>query len=445
MEDKKNTISILMLPWLAHGHISPFLELAKKLTNRNFHIYMCSTPINLSSIKKNVTKKYSQSIELVELHLPSLPNLPPHYHTTNGLPPHLMNTLKKAFEFASPNFSKILKTLNPDLVIYDFNQPWAAKSASSMNIPAVQFLTFSAAVLANLALLMFDKPGEKFPFPEIYLREYEMLQIKKSMEESKDVKTLVNEALRQSRDIILVKTCRDFEGKYMDYLSKLVLKKIVPVGLLVQDTIDQDDHEKIIMQWLDKKKKNSTIFASFGSEYFLTKEEIHEVAQGLELSKVNFIWVIRFPQGEENSIQDVLPQGFFERIGERGIVLEKWAPQATILQHTSIGGFVSHCGWSSFMESIKFGVPIIAMPMHIDQPINARLVEYIGMGVEALRDENGKLQSEEIANVIRKVVIEESGEIVREKARELSEKMNMKGDEEMDGVVEELVALCNNK
>ncbi|WMV53592.1 hypothetical protein MTR67_046977 [Solanum verrucosum] len=295
---------------------------------------------------------------------------------------------------------------------------------------------------------MFDKSGEKFPFPEIYLREHEMLQIKKSLEESKDenYKDPFNDALRLSRDIVLVKTSRDFEGKYIDYLSKLVSKKIVPVGSLVQDSIDQDhDHEEIIMQWLDKKEECSSVFVSFGSEYFLSKEEMHEVAQGLELSKVNFIWVIRFPQGEKNSIQDVLPQGFLERVGERGMVLEKWAPQAAILQHRSTGGFVSHCGWSSVMESMKFGVPIIAMPMHIDQPMNARIVEYIGMGVEALRDENGKLQSEEIAKVIREVVIEESGEGVRKKTKELSEKMNMKGDEEIDGVVEELVALCNNK
>nr|XP_009609569.1 UDP-glucosyltransferase 29-like [Nicotiana tomentosiformis] len=199
------------------------------------------------------------------------------------------------------------------------------------------------------------------------------------------------------------------------------------------------------MQWLDKKEKSSTVFVSFGSEYFLSNEEILAVAQGLELSKVNFIWVIRFPQGERISIADAVPEVFLERVGDRGKILEEWAPQANILQHPSTGGFVSHCGWSSFMESMKFGVPIIAMPMHIDQPMNARLVEYIGLGVEAVRDENGKLQSEEIAKAIRKVVMEESGEPVRKKARELSEKMNEKGDEEIDGVVEELVSLCGNK
>ncbi|KAK4359685.1 hypothetical protein RND71_021914 [Anisodus tanguticus] len=443
MESKKNTISVLMLPWLAHGHISPFLELAKKLTNRNFHIYMCSTPVNLISIKKSVRKKYSQSIELVEIHLPSLPNLPPHYHTTNGLPPHLMNTLKTAFEMAAPIFSKILQTLKPDLVIYDYNQPWAADSASSMNIPAVQLLTFGAAVV-SLAIHMSEDTEEKFPFPEIYLREYEMRSLKEAINESAGNKFPFDEALKRSRDIILVKTSRDFEGKYMDYLSTLVSKRIVPVGSLVQESIDRDDYEEIT-QWLDKKEKYSTVFVSFGTEYFLSNEQIHAVAQGLELSKVNFIWVIRFPQGETINIRDALPEGFLERVGESGMVMEGWAPQATILQHKSIGGFVSHCGWSSFMESMKFGVPIIAMPMHIDQPMNARLVEYIGMGVEAVRDENGKLQSKEIEKVIRKVVVEESGEAVKEKARELSEKMNINGDEEIDGVVEELMALCSNK
>lgn len=38
------------------------------------------------------------------------------------------------------------------------------------------------------------------------------------------------------------------------------------------------------------------------------------------------------------------------------------------------------------MESMKFGVPIVAMPMHFDQSMNAKLVEYVGVGVEVKRD-----------------------------------------------------------
>ncbi|WMV53537.1 hypothetical protein MTR67_046922 [Solanum verrucosum] len=46
---------------------------------------------------------------------------------------------------------------------------------------------------------------------------------------------------------------------------------------------------------------------------------------------------------------------------------------------------------------------------------------------------------------IRKVVVEESGEAMRKKTKELNEKLSAKGDEETYGVVEELVTLCNKK
>lgn len=65
------------------------------------------------------------------------------------------------------------------------------------------------------------------------------------------------------------------------------------MGTLVQDPVIEDENKEI-MEWLDKKEKNSVVFVSFGSEYFLSKEERLEVAKALELSQVNFVWVIRY-------------------------------------------------------------------------------------------------------------------------------------------------------
>ncbi|KAH7841162.1 hypothetical protein Vadar_026446 [Vaccinium darrowii] len=113
--------------------------------------------------------------------------------------------------------------------------------------------------------------------------------------------------------------------------------------------------------------------------------------------------------------------------------------------HSSTGGFVSHCGWNSVLESIKFGVPIIAMPMHLDQPLNARLVEDVGVGMEVKRDDNGRLDRKEIARVITRIVLEKNGKEVRNKARELSEKITAKEVEEIGGVVEEVVQLCGKR
>ncbi|KAI3497630.1 hypothetical protein L1887_33072 [Cichorium endivia] len=437
--------TILMFPWLGHGHISPFLELSKKLVNTNlFDIYICSTPANLNSIKKPLGTEYGSPIQLIELHLPTLPELPPELHTTNGLPPHLMPVLKKAFDMASDRFARVMKTLQPDLLIYDIIQPWAPVAAAALEIPSLVFITTSAAA-TMVHFHLSTRTGIALPFPKIYYRSYEYARILKSLENKDKEKDLVMECVNRSSGLVLVKSFKDIEGKYCDYLSVLTDKKIVPVGPLVADTYPVEDvKQNSVIQWLDTKATGSTVFVSFGSEYFLSNDDLEEIAYGLELSNVNFIWVLRFPKVDQRklSLSEALPFGFLERVKDRGLVIEGWAPQAKILGHKNIGGFVSHCGWSSAMEAMKFGVPVIAMPMHLDQPINARLVEEVGIGVEVVRDENGQLSREKMAAVVQHVVVSNSGEVVREKAKKMSADLSVKGEEEIDAVVVELLQLC---
>ncbi|KAL2535184.1 UDP-glycosyltransferase 91B1 [Abeliophyllum distichum] len=438
------TIRILMFPWLGYGHITPYLELAKKLTTRNFIIYLCSTPANLCCIKQKISEKYAHSIQLVSLHLPTLPGLPPHLHTTNGLPLDLMPTLKEAFDMAEPEFANILSAIKPDLLIYDFLQPWAPLAASVQNIPAVEFIT-SSSTMTSFMFHYFKKPGVEFPFTKIYFRDYESKFLDKllSCASNPEEKDRASEGVARSCKIVLIKGSRIIEGKYIDYVSELVGKKFVTVGSLVQE-LGPDDEDFKITEWLNKKEKKSTVFVSFGSEYFLSNEEIEEIAHGLELSNTNFIWVLRFPKGEERKLEETLPKGFLERVGERGLVVEGWAPQLKILGHDNIGGFLSHCGWNSVLESMHFGIPIIAVPMHLDQPIIARFVEDIGVGVEVVRDSKGQLHKERLAEVIKQVVMEKSGEFVRIKAVEMKVKISEKGDQEIDEVVAELVDVCTS-
>ncbi|CAL5363376.1 unnamed protein product [Camellia sinensis] len=447
MDSKQSKMNVLMLPWLAQGHITPFLELAKKLTHKNFHIYLCSTPINLKSIKKRITDKYSLSIELVEIHLPTSPELPPHHHTTNGLPLHLNSTLQEAFEMASPDFSNILKTLSPDLVIHDFKPSSAQSIASSYNIPAVQLMTAGAAVV-SFGSHMFNHPDVEFPFPAIRLHEFqEKLFRQMVMDVARTAKEKQSTPVNNDQppcNITLFNTFRELEGKYIDHLSVTGDKRVVPVGPLVQGIVDDEKEHSEIIQWLENKGEYSTLFVSFGSEYFMSKEEIEEIAHGLEFSKVNFIWVVRFPEGEKVEVEAVLPKGFIDRVGVRGLMVEGWAPQARILAHSSTGGFVSHCGWNSMLESLFYGVPIVAIPIHFEQPLNAKLVEEVGVAMEVNRDMNGRLNREEIAQVIRKVVVEKSGEDIRMKARNFGVKIRRKGDEEIDEAVEVLMQLCKD-
>lgn len=167
--EQGSVLSILMLPWLAHGHLSPFLELAKCLSRNNILIHLVSTPVNLSSLSSQMNHKAFPSINLTPLHLPSLPSLPPHLHTTKHLPSHLMPTLKTAFDLSRPAFSSLLHDLRPDLLVYDFLQPWAARAAREIGIPSVLFLTTGAASTSFFChyLLRNHNP---FPYMQISLQ-----------------------------------------------------------------------------------------------------------------------------------------------------------------------------------------------------------------------------------------------------------------------------------
>ncbi|KAK4425088.1 UDP-glycosyltransferase 72B3 [Sesamum alatum] len=91
----------------------------------------------------------------------------------------------------------------------------------------------------------------------------------------------------------------------------------------------------------------------------LSVEQFKELALGLEMSGQRFLWVVRTPQ--ENAADaylntqtivkdplDFLPEGFLERTKGRGLVVLSWAPQIQVLSHGSIGGFVTHCGWTQY-------------------------------------------------------------------------------------------------
>ncbi|XP_047962223.1 beta-D-glucosyl crocetin beta-1,6-glucosyltransferase-like [Salvia hispanica] len=434
-------LTIVMFPWLAHGHISPYLELAKRLSLRNFSVHLCSTAANLRSVEGSLGAA-SSSLRLVPLRLPET-HLAAGLHTTNGLPPDLMPLLKRTLDLAAPELRRVLGQLRPDLLVYDFLQPWAPLVAKELGIPAVEFITSSATMMAYL-FHFFSLPeaeAAEFPFPEIHYRDYELPHRESLLAADEKVRSDAFDGVSRSNGVVLIKGFREIESKYSAYLEKLLRKKIVAVGALVQEAVPID-HE--LIKWLDNKEKSSTIFVSFGSEYFLTREDMMELAHGLELSMLNFIWVVRFPKREDGNkivLEDSLPLGFLERVEGRGLVVEGWAPQAQILGHESVGGFVSHCGISSMMESMKFGVPIIAMPMHLDQPLNARLVGLIGVGVEVVRDARGRLERGAVARVVRGAVADEG---LRRSSGSMSEVIRLKGDEEIDEVVEAFLELCNN-
>ncbi|KAL0375054.1 UNVERIFIED_CONTAM: UDP-glycosyltransferase 86A1 [Sesamum radiatum] len=119
-------------------------------------------------------------------------------------------------------------------------------------------------------------------------------------------------------------------------------------------------------EWLNSKPAGSVLYISFGSLAHSSKQLAEEIANGLLLSEVNFVWVLR------DNI-DVLSDGFKNEVRGRGLIVS-WCNQNSVLSSPAIGGFLTHCGWNSILESIWCGVPMICYPFYADQPTNRKLV-----------------------------------------------------------------------
>ncbi|XP_073125985.1 chalcone 4'-O-glucosyltransferase-like [Henckelia pumila] len=185
------------------------------------------------------------------------------------------------------------------------------------------------------------------------------------------------------------------------------------------------EHE--CLKWLDLQPTRSVIFLCFGRRGLFSAEQLKEMAVGLENCDHRFLWAVRSPPGkppppwqEELDLDAILPQGFLERTRNRGFVLKSWAPQKEVLSHESVGGFVTHCGRSSTLESVSFGVPMICWPLYAEQKMQ-RVFMVEGMKVALRLDmaDDGFVTAAELEKRIRELMESENGNWVRQRTAEM--------------------------
>ncbi|KAL6982003.1 hydroquinone glucosyltransferase [Sarracenia purpurea var. burkii] len=236
---------------------------------------------------------------------------------------------------------------------------------------------------------------------------------------------------------IMVNSFRDLEDGAIKALQEEEPGKppVYPIGPLVQidststDGVDRPES----LRWLDDQPRGSVLFISFGSGGTLSYNQLTELAFGLEMSEQRFLWVVRSPndkianatyfsvESEKNPFA-FLPDGFVERTKGRGLVVPSWAPQAEILSHRSSGGFLTHCGWNSTLESVVNGVPLIAWPLYAEQKMNAvMLTEDIKVALRPKIGEDGVIGRGEIAKVVKELLEGEEGKQIRSRMTNLKD------------------------
>nr|POF22470.1 udp-glycosyltransferase 79b3 [Quercus suber] len=137
--------------------------------------------------------------------------------------------------------------------------------------------------------------------------------------------------------------------------------------------------------WLCNFEQGVVVYCAYGSQHTLKKEQFQELLLGFELCGQPFLVALSTPDGSA-TIEEALPEGSEERVKGRGWVYRGWVPQKLILEHPSIGCFVTHFGYGSMWESLLNDYQIVCVPHIFDQIVNARFM------VEELKHNHAKLK-----------------------------------------------------
>ncbi|KAK3230492.1 hypothetical protein Dsin_002373 [Dipteronia sinensis] len=416
-------LHVVMFPWFAFGHISPFVQLSNKLSVHGVKVSFFSAAGNISRIKS--TLKLTPKAQIIPLQIPQIEGLPPGLDSTSDMTPAMAELLKQALDLMQPQIATLLSQLKPHFVFFDFAQHWLPKLASQLNIKTLKFSVFSAVSGAfvmvparrnNHTIDDIVKPPNGFPETRITsLKEFEarnFLYVFKSFHGNPSVYDRSIECDNSSTAIV-IKTCKEMEGPYVDFIKNQYQKPVLLTGPLVPEPPSGELEEKWA-KWLDKFPAKSVIFCSFGSETFLSDDQIKELALGLELTGLPFFLVLNFPANADaqTELDRALPDGLMERVKNKGVVHTGWVQQQLILAHGSVGCYVFHSGYSSIIEGLINDCQLVLLCFKGDQFLNSKLVSGdMRAGVEVnRREDKGHFGKEDIMEAVKTVMVDANRE-----------------------------------
>ncbi|KAK9154815.1 hypothetical protein Sjap_002295 [Stephania japonica] len=430
---------VVMVPLPAQGHLNQLLHFSRILATRRISVHYVGSATHNRQAKERVQGWNPNTMSNIHFHdfpLPQFLNPPPDPQATNKFPDHFQPTFDASMHLRQP-LAALLRSLASTskrvVVIHDTLMAFASLEAQSIpNVESYAFRSVSAfACLVHQ--LKSNGNGRASNRGVIIPRDLPVNCF------SNQFVDFINRQFRflSSTTGELLNTCCPVEGPYLDLLGQkplFVNKKrwavgpLNPVGNLVGVNSSPYHRRHKCLEWLDKQAMDSVLYVSFGTMTSMSDAQIRELAIGLERSKQRFIWVLREADrgdiyAEEKEVRRIeLPHGYEERVKGVGVIVRDWAPQLDILAHSSTGGFMSHCGWNSCMESMSMGVPIAAWPMHSDQPSNTILVTQIlnvGIVVRGWERREDLVSSTDIESAVRKLMASDEGKGMRARARNL--------------------------
>ncbi|CAN0887997.1 7-deoxyloganetin glucosyltransferase [Linum grandiflorum] len=443
---------VVCIPYPAQGHLNPMMKLAKLLHSLGgFHISYVNTNYN----HRRLLKSRGSSLDgLPDFRFHSIPDGLPDSEFEDATQdiPALCESTKNT---CTAPFRDLLLELNADdevppvsFVISDACMSFTLDATEELGIPEVVFWTPSACgvlAYANYRRLaregLFPLKDEKdltngyLNTPVDWIPAMQGIQLKdfpnfiRTTDENATMfNFLATEIDRTSRaSAVIFNTFHRLEQPVLDSLSA-IFPPIYPIGpltLMLDQIITPNPNNNLnsinsslwkeepeCLQWLNTKEPNSVVYVNFGSITVVTRQHMVEFAWGLANSKKTFLWIVRpdLVRGESA----LLPEEFAAETRDRGM-LASWCPQEEVLKHPAIGGFLSHMGWNSTLDSVCNGVPMVCWPFFAEQQTNcwSACGEW-GIGMEIDSD----VKRGEVEELVRELMEGRRGKEMKLKAEE---------------------------
>ncbi|KAL1220249.1 Flavonol 3-O-glucosyltransferase UGT76E12 [Cardamine amara subsp. amara] len=422
MEEMPARRRLVLVPAPAQGHISPMMQLAKDLHLKGFSITIAQTKFSY----------FSPTDDFTDFQFVTIPESLPESDQKNLGPVLFMLKLNKECQVSFKDFlGQLLLQQSNDIscVIYDEFMYFAEAAAKEFKLPNVIFCTTSAT--AFVCRSVFDKlyannvlaPLKDELVPELYPLRYKDFPVSRFSSLESIMEMYRNTIDKRTASCVIINTASYLESSSLSCLQQQKLKiPVYPIGprhMVATASTSLLEENKSCIEWLNKQNVNSVIYISLGSLALVDINEVMEMARGLAASNQQFLWVIRPGSIRGSEWIETLSEEFSKMVSERGYIV-KWAPQKEVLAHPAVGGFWSHCGWNSTLESLGEGIPMICRPFSSDQKVNARHLECvwrIGIQVE------GELEKGAVERAVKWLMEDEEGEEMRKRAVTLKEKL----------------------
>ncbi|KAJ3682495.1 hypothetical protein LUZ60_015068 [Juncus effusus] len=468
----------VVMSYPLQGHIIPAVHLALKLAKKGFTI----TFINTESVHQQILKASNSNSERTESNQDPFwsarqSGLDIRYETvSDGLPlsfdrslnhdQFMFSVLHVLSAHVEELLVKLVRTTDPPItcLIIDTFFVWPATIGEKLGLPYVSFWTEPAIIFTlyyHMDLLNENghfacKDNRKDTISYIpgvpSIEPTELMSYLQDPNPSTVVHQIIFKAFDEAKRAKFI-LCNTIEELEPNTISALKLEKpfysigpIFPTGFTRSRVATSLWTESDCKNWLDTKVPGSVLYISFGSYAHVTKRDLGEIAKGVMDSKVNFLWVLR-PDIVSSDEPEPLPTGFLEETLGRGIIVQ-WCCQVEVLSHPSVGGFLTHCGWNSILESIWCGVPMLCFPLLTDQFTNRKLVVRdwrIGMPIGELNT----VLADDVATRVKDLIGGEIGDEARveiKKVRQILEsalKSNGSSQRNLDQFIFDLGNACN--